>query len=290
MQRGEFASAREQFERTLALYDPERDRSLAARFMHDPIASSSAYLSLIAWISGYPERAADIQARALGYAAELNHVNTSGFVHFFAGWLEQLLGNVAAVLGHARALSALAKEHRVLAWRNYGTILEGWAVSWTSGPDNGISLMQQGIDGLDVMKTTLHVPYLTSLLAQVRGRVGDFQSALALCIDARERAERAEQYIWEAELHRTEGEVRRVAGHPLTDVEECFSRALDVSRRQGARMFELCAATSLARLWCDQGKLHEARNLLGPVYSWFTEGFDTVDLKDAKALINKLNT
>lgn len=289
MQRGQFALAREQFEQALALHDPERDRSLATRFMQDPIASSSAILAIIAWISGYPECAADIQARALGYAADLNHVNTSGFIHFYAGWLEQLFGNVAAVLGHARTLAALAKEYRVLAWKNYGMILEGWAVSGTTGPQNGISLMQQGIADLDVLKTTLHLPYLTSLSAQVHGRIGDFQSALALCIDAQERAQRSEQYIWEAELHRNEGEVRRAAGHSLTDVEECFGRALDVSRAQGARMFELRAATSFARLWRDQGRHVEARDLLAPVYGWFTEGFDTVDLKDAKALLAQLS-
>lgn len=288
MQRGQFALAREQFEQALALHDPERDRSLAVRFMHDPIASSSAYLAIIAWISGYPKRAIDIQARALGYAAELNHVNTSGFVHFYAAWLEQLFGNVPGVLGYASTLAALAKQYRVLAWRNYGMILEGWAVSWTTGPENGISLMQQGIAHLDVLKTTLHVPYLTSLLAQVNGRVGDFQSALALCIDARERAQRSEQYIWEAELHRIEGEVRRDAGHPPTDVENCFGKALAVARAQQAKSFELRAAMSMARLWCDQAKRTEARQLLAPVYGWFTEGFDTLDLKQAKALLDEL--
>src|SRR5215216_3385064 len=115
---------------------------------------------------GLPGASADIQARALDRAAELNHVNTTGFVHFFAAWLEQLFGNAAAALGHARTLAALAKEYRVLAWRNYGAVLEGWAVSWTTGSENGISLMQQGIADLDVLKTTLHVPYLTSLLAK----------------------------------------------------------------------------------------------------------------------------
>jgi predicted ATPase len=110
-----------------------------------------------------------------------------------------------------------------------------------------------------------------------------------LCIDAQERAQRNEEYIWEAELHRIEGEVRRAAGHPLTDAEACFGRALDVARRQGARMFELRAATALARLWRGQGRNVEARDLLTPVYGWFTEGFDTLDLKDAKALLAQLS-
>jgi DNA-binding SARP family transcriptional activator/class 3 adenylate cyclase/predicted ATPase len=288
-QLGNFASAQKELEQSLALYDPERDRSLAARYITDPFASASALLALVAWISGFPDRAARMQAQALSYAAALNHVNTSGFVHFLAGAaLEQLLGNWAAVLTHTQTLSAIAKEHGVLAWQSSGIIFEGWAVSWTSGPESGISLMQKGIADVDAKNLTFFVPLFTSLLAQARGRVGDFQSALALCIDARERAQRSEQYIWEAELHRNEGEVRRAAGHSLTDVEECFGKALDVSRAQGARMFELRAATSLARLWRDQGRHVEARNLLASVYGWFTEGFDTVDLVDAKALLTQL--
>jgi hypothetical protein len=103
------------------------------------------------------------------------------------------------------------------------------------------------------------------------------------------RIQRTEEYIWLAELHRIEGEVRRAAGHPLTDVEICYAAALEVSRRQGARMFELRAATSLARLWRDQGRRVEARDLLAPAYAWFIEGFDTVDLNDAKALLTRLN-
>lgn len=288
-QLGKFALARKELEQSLALYDPERDRSLAARYITDPFASASALLALVEWISGFPDRAARMQAQALSYAAALNHVNTSGFAHFLAGAaLEQLFGNTAAVLTHTQALSALATEHGVLAWRSSGIIFEGWALSLTGGPESGISLMQKGIADVDAKNLTFLVPLFTSLLARVRGRAGDFRSAVALCIDARERSQRSEQYIWEAELHRNEGELRLAAGHSLTDVEECFGRALDVSRAQGARMFELRAATSLARLWHDQGRHVEARDLLAPVYGWFTEGFDTVDLEDAKALLAQL--
>jgi predicted ATPase len=288
-QLGKLGLARKELEQALALYDPERDRSLAARYITDPCASALALLASIAWISGFPDRAAKMQTQALNCAAELNHVNTIGFVHFLAGAaLEQLFGNAAAVLTHTQTLNALATEHGVLAWRSSGIIFEGWALSTTGGPESGISLMRKGIAGVDAKNLTFLVPLFTSLLAQVRGRAGDFQAALALCIDARERSQRSEQFIWEAELHRNEGEVRRAAGHSLTDVEECFGRALDVSRAQGARMFELRAATSLARLWRDQGKHVEARGLLLPVYDWFTEGFDTADLKDAKALLAQL--
>jgi predicted ATPase len=149
--------------------------------------------------------------------------------------------------------------------------------------------MQQGLAILEARNAVMQSPYFMSLLAQMHTRVGDFQPALALLVDAQERAHWTEEHIWEAELHRIEGDVRRAAGHALTDLEQCFRRALDVSRRQGARMFELRAAMSLARLWRDQGRNVEARDLLAPIYGWFTEGFDTVDLKDAKALLSQLN-
>src|SRR5262249_15859442 len=120
-------------------------------------------------------------------------------------------------------------------------------------------------------------------------RLGDFKSALKCCSDAQERAQRAEEYLWEAELHRIEGEVRRAAGLSLAEVEECFGRALDVSRLQRARLFELRAATGFARLWCDQGRNFEARDLLAPIYDCFTEGFDTVDLKAANTILAQLS-
>jgi predicted ATPase len=116
------------------------------------------------------------------------------------------------------------------------------------------------------------IPYYLSLLAQARARAGDVQGALTHCRDAQEAAQRTEEQIWLSELHRIEGEVRRAAGRPAGDVEACYESALDVSRQQGARMFELRAATALARLWRKEGKIVQAHDLLASVYGRFTEG------------------
>jgi predicted ATPase len=269
------------------LFDPERERSIPSNRL---FAVGSTELALVLWILGYPERAAKMQAQALSHAAEFNHVLTTGTVRVDAGArLEQLFGNMAAVFTHAKALAALMSEYGVTTFRGVTSFYAGLAVSSSDGAENGIALMQQGLAILETKNSVIHSPYFMSLLAQIHARAGDVQSASDLCIDAQERAQLADEYIFEAEQYRIEGEVRRAAGHPLTDVESCFGRALDVSRRLGARMFELRAATSLARLWFDQGRHIDARDLLAPVYGWITEGFDTVDLKDAKTLLAQLN-
>jgi predicted ATPase/class 3 adenylate cyclase len=284
-QHGEFAAAQKEFEELVA-HDSRSGQSHVSF-----TASAAAELALILWILGYPERAEKMQAQAFRRAAELNNLLTTGTVRVNAGVrLEQLFGNVAAVLKHAETLAALMSEHGITTWRGVTGFYKGWAVSSSDGVENGIALMQQGLAMLEARNAVMQTPYFMSLLAQMHTRVGEFQKALALCVDAQGRAHRIEEHIWEAELYRIEGDVRRAARHASTDVEECFCRALVVSRRQGARMFELRAAISLARLWRDQERNVEARDLLAPVYGWFTEGFDTVGLKDANALLNQLNT
>jgi predicted ATPase len=148
--------------------------------------------------------------------------------------------------------------------------------------------MQEGIAGHNGRNLTYHVAYYISLLAQIHAAGGNLRQALALCLDARQRVEATAEAYWSAELHRTEGELRRAAGGAPSEIEACFRMALELSRAQGARMFELRAATGLARLYAGEGRRTQARDLIGPVYQWFTEGFDTADLKDARALLDAL--
>jgi predicted ATPase len=231
-----------------------------------------------------------MQTQAFSRAAELDHVYTTAYVHAWAGAeLEQLFGNPAAVLAHTNALEDLLSEHGIRQLQGITTICKGWALSSSDGSENGIALIQQGIDYLKAKRVAWQRPYYLTLLAQARARAGDVQGALALCRDAQETVQRTEEHIWLSELHRSEGEIRRAVGRPAGDVEACYKSALDVSRRQGARMFELRAATALARLWRKQDKIGEALDLLAPIYGWFTEGFDTVDLKAAKALLDELS-
>ena len=291
---GEFAAARNEYERAFAKYDPQRDRSMPSPTT--PIAICTSMLTWALWISGYAERATNIQKQAFKYAADLNQVFTTYWVHWAAGvQLEQLLGNTAAVLDHTHVLDALVLEHGVKIWWMLGgwsdgiaMFYRGWAIA-SDGDVDGIALMHRGLAILEAKNVACYQSYYRSLLAQIHARAGEPRPALALCRDAQARARQTEERIWLAELYRIEGEVRCAAGDSLTKVEDCFRQALDISRRQGARMFELRAATALARLRCDQGRGVEARDLLAPVYGWFTEGFNTADLKNAKALLTRVS-
>jgi predicted ATPase len=286
---GELAVCRDEFHQVLALYDPERDASIPTPV--NQFASSSAIFACALWLSGYPERSARMQERAFGYAAEIKLPLTTGYVHSEAGaHLEQLRGNLDAVLAHTNVLTTLMREHGMTTWHGLVSIFEGWTMSWSGSAEHGISLMERGLEYRELNSTKGDHPYFVSLIAQVHARNGNVDAALAICGEARERAQQTEEHVWLAEIHRIEGEIRRaVAGCPLAAAEDCFRKALDVSRRQGAKMFELRSATSLARLWRDQGKIAEARDLLASIYGWFTEGFDTVDLKAAKVLLDELS-
>jgi predicted ATPase len=245
--------------------------------------------ALVRCICGYPEHAARLLARAFSHAAEVNHALTICMVHFSGGAVvEHILGNVPAVIAHLEALAAVSAEHGVRSFD--GRFYKGWAMATSpDGAANGIILMQESVANRRASNNAPSLVYHMSLLAEALARTGDVESALASCIDARGLAQQIEEHIFAAELHRIEGEVRRAAGHPSTEVERCFTNALDVSRRQGGRLFELSAATALARLWHDQGRDGEARDLLDPIYRWFKEGFDTVHLKDANALLVELS-
>jgi predicted ATPase len=250
------------------------------------------YLAWVYCIFGYLERAAKMQARAFEYAAEVDHALTTCMVHYNAGAaLEQMLGNVAPVITHADALAAERAKHGVTSVTSMdGRFYKGWAMATL--PDrakDGVALMQESVANRRAKNVTMQLSYHMSLLAEAQARAGDVGSAIASCADAQEVARRTDESIFAAEVQRIEGEVRHAAGQSAKSVEAYFTSALDVSRQQGARLFELRAAISLARLWRSQGRDSGARDLLAAIYGRFTEGFDTVPLKDAKAMLDQLD-
>jgi predicted ATPase len=287
LEMGEFEAARAQYDQFLALHNAEWNRSLSVHYVTDSHATVLALLALSLWPLGYPDQAVAVREKAFKRAMEANHANTSGVVSIYAGaQLSVLLGNMEDVKSYVENLNA--REGRVPPWAiNCGQILKGWAIGCAEQLEDGIALMQKGIDAAEEI-TRFHSPYYYSLFAILQARAGNMQDSLRAISKAKELIAETGEYFWHADVLRIEGELGLLSGAFTKKAEASFVQALEVARKQQAKSFELRAATNLAGLWRDQGNLMDARNLLAPIYGWFTEGFDTLDLKQAKALLKDL--
>jgi predicted ATPase len=224
----------------------------------------------------------------------LNHANTSGFVGIYAGaQLSALLGNMDDVRAQVENLIA-RPEGRMPHWGFISQIMMGWALGCAGQSEDGIVLIKMGLDtgengGGGYGAYGIHWPHYVSLFASLQGRAGNMLESLNAIGKARDLIARTGEYLWYADVLRIEGELGLLFGASKRESEGCFVQALEVARKQQAISFELRAAMSLARLWRDQGKRDDAHDLLAPIYGWFTEGFDTLDLKEARALLNELH-
>ena len=167
--------------------------------------------------------------------------------------------------------------------------MQGWALANNGQEREGLEHLRHGISAYRTQGLKTLVPLSLAMLGEAYGHVGQPQDGLAVVAEALILVRQIGEHLYEAELHRLKGELTLQQSQDAGEVESCFSKAIEVARRQQAKSLELRAATSLARLWQGQGKKEEARELLAPVYNWFTEGFDTADLKDAKALLDGLS-
>jgi predicted ATPase len=194
-----------------------------------------------------------------------------------------------AVHERTEAMIVVAREQGFATWNASGPIWRGWLLAERGQQEEGIALMRQGLATWLATGTHLFRPYYLGLLAEACGKAGQAVEGLRLLAEALAAARKTGERFYEAELHRLMGKLL-LEEAPLnaSEAEDFFSRALDVARRQQAKSLELRAAASLARVWGEQGRRAEARDLLAPVYGWFTEGFDTADLKEAKALLDQL--
>jgi predicted ATPase len=274
-------------ERALALYDPEQHRYLTFRFGQDQRAAGLAYLSQILWLSGFPDRASETIDRAIEAAGDLNHLNSRGYVLVWgAAVLAHLRQDAAAARQHAEAAISLSEEHGLLMWLGHGKILRGWASGAQGSPSAGIADIVQGMAECRARQQRSNVSYHLSLLAETLHRSGRTDEGLSALAEALGLVEETEERWCEAELHRLKGELLlSLATADASEAEACYRLAIAVAQRQGAKMLELRAATSLARLWREQGKCTEAYDLLAPVCGWFTEGFSTSDLDEARLFL-----
>ena len=287
MYAGEFVSSRSHLEEMLALYDPVSHSSLVqrGRFHLQPL--SQAYLGIVLYCLGFPDQALAQSSAAIVAAQQLAHPPSLAVILILDTRLHLLVGDNAVVDERAAQLVAVTTEQGFSSWRVQGTIYRGWVKVKNGDMAEGISLLRSGSAAYRAAGAETVAPYFNALLAAAYEISGQIEEAAAQLDDALQIIERTGERWFEAELHRHKGELMLRLGH-TEPAEDLYRKALGIAKEQQAKLWELRAAASLARLHRDQGRQVEARNLLAPVYGCFTEGFDTPDMKEAKALLEEL--
>ena len=286
---GQFVSAHAHLEQGIALYDPQVHRALGVLYGHDIGVACLVHAALTLWMLGYPDQALARSHEALTLAEELSHPFSRGLALAFALWLHHCRREAQAVQERAEAALTLAMEQGFPHWEAFGTLFGGWALAEQGHGDAGLAQIHQGLAAMRATDTGLSWPSWLTVLIEAYSTVGQADEGLAVLADALHIVETTGEHFWEAELHRLKGELLLKQSTPdAVQAASCFHHALAVARHQQAKSLELRAAMSLSRLWQRQGKRAEARELLAPIYGWFTEGFDTPDLQEAKALLEEL--
>jgi class 3 adenylate cyclase/predicted ATPase len=286
---GALSAARLHLEESTARYTPEQRGAPVFRMGQDLGVACRVLAARTLWLLGYPEQALARLHEALALAHELSHPYSLAFAQCLASMVSQLRRDVPAVYEQAEAAVGLSTEQGFPYWAASGTSLRGWALAMQGQGEAAMAQVRQGITSLRATGGALGVPFLCTVLAEVADHLGHTADGLQALAEAHILVEQHEERWWEAEIYRLRGVLLlRQPGTPQAEAEACFQHALDVARTQQAKSLELRAAMSLARLWQQQGKRAAAHDLLAPIYGWFTEGFDTADLQEAKALLEAL--
>jgi class 3 adenylate cyclase/predicted ATPase len=286
---GALPAARPHLEAGSAHYTPDQRHALVFRIGQDPGVGCLVGVALTLWLLGYPAQALAHIHGALVLAHALSHPYSLAFAQFWAAWVSQVRRDVPAVREHAEAAIALSSEQGFPLWAATGTTLRGWALAMQGQGETGLAQVRQGITAYRASGAAVLVPCFCTMLAEVYDYLGHPEDGLQAMTEAHTLVEQHEERWWEAEIHRLRGVLLlQQTGTPQAEAATWLQRALDVARRQEAKSLELRAAMSLSRLWQQQGKRIEAYELLAPIYGWFTEGFDTADLQEAKALLDAL--
>ncbi len=304
---GEFTAARSYLEQGIDFYDPQQHRSRAGS---DPDVLCLLHLAWTLWLLGYPDQALHRSHQALTLAQELSHPFSLAFALDFAAEIHRLRREGQAAQKRAEASITLSTERGFTVWLAAGTILRGWALAEQGQEEEGITQMHQGLTTCRVTGIESGQAHYLAMLAEAYGKVGQTEEGLILLTEALAFVDKTGERESEAELYRLKGTLTLEAGGwrlepsppssqasslkpPVSqavaqEAEGYFQKALAIARQQQAKSLELRAATSLARLWQQQGKQKEAHQMLAEIYGWFTEGFDTKDLQEAKALLGEL--
>ncbi|HET6891795.1 MAG TPA: AAA family ATPase, partial [Pyrinomonadaceae bacterium] len=308
MHLGEFAPAIEHFEKALLLYDPGRHRDDAFLYALNPGVAMPCLAAWVLWFLGLPDQSLQRIQEGLTLARDLSEPNGLAYAFCFAAILYQLRREEQMTQEHAEAGIAVSREHGLVMFQALATVTRGWSL-FEQRRDEAIEQMREGLEALQATGTEFVRPHFLALLAEALGKARQHEEGLGILEDALSLTRRNGEQYYQAELYRLKGElllmqskcrgVSRMAtgGRVVVDTnppvvaqaEGCFNESIKIARQQQAKSWELRAATSLARLYQNQNKREEGRALLTKIYDRFTEGFATVDLREAKALLDELS-
>jgi predicted ATPase len=288
---GEFTSAQTHMERGIALYDPQQHGHHAFLYGgHDPGVCCRTHAARALWLLGYPDQALQKTRDALSLARELSHPFSLGNALTYAAWVHQQRGEGQAVQERAEAAITLGTEQGLPRWVVQGTMLMGWLLAEQGQREKGIVQMRHELASRQATVMAREHSYYGALFAEALGKAGQTEEGLNAVSERLARAHKIGSRFYEAELYRIKGELLlKSEVQRLSEAETCFHQAIDIACRQSAKSLQLRAVMSLSRLWQQQGKKEEARQMLAEIYGWFTEGFDTADLKEAKVLLEELS-
>ena len=286
---GDIAEGRAHLDQAIALYNPVEHRSLAARFGQDFGVVALSFRSFALWLLGYPEAALRDVNDSLKNTREMGQAATLMYALAHAAIPYTLCGNRAAATTQAQELVTLAEEKGASFWKAFGTMNQGSVLALTGQASDAVQVLTSGLTAYRSTGATVWIPAVLSYLVRAHAKLGQFDDAWR-CIDEAMSTVATTKERWcEAEVYRMAGEIALMSSNSdPAKAQAYFELALTVARAQQAKSWELRVAMSMARLWRDQGKPQQARELLAPIYGWFTEGFDTLDLKEAKALLDEL--
>ncbi len=288
---GEPEATRRHGEKGLALYDQEAHASLAFLYGgHDASVCCRMHSGLALWFLGYPKSALERSRSGLALARDLDHAGSIVNALPLAMILHQLRGEGAVVHELAESIITLSTERGFPQWLLFGRVFGAWFQTEQRGGEAAIAQLRGAIAEYRATGTELYVPGFFSLLATTLLKHGAADEGLVTVADAQTMADATGTRLWDSDYHRLKGELL-LARDPAAgqDAEIAFRQAIEIARGQSARSLELRAAVSLGRLWERQGKRQEAARVLAEIHGWFTEGFDTVDLMEAKSLLDRLS-
>jgi class 3 adenylate cyclase/predicted ATPase len=288
---GAFVEGRAHLDRAITLYDPVEHRPLATRFGQDVRVAALSYRSWALWMLGHPDAGLADASDALEEAHEIGQAATLMYALVHALLIHMLCGNFAAAKADADELVALGNEKNALFWTAQGMSMHGCILAATGKAADAVQMISSGITAWRSTGSTFWMPLYLSYLASAHAELGQFESAWRCIDEAMTAAETRKERWHQAEIYRLAGEIAVESPTPdLVKAVDYFQRALAIARAQQAKSWELRAAMSLARLWRRQGKGQQGRDQLASVLGWFTEGFDTLDLREGSALLELLST